>query len=365
MKKHLLAIAALAVVSGTVAAQNVTVYGALDGGIEHQSRDAATGKSITKFGANNLQATVWGFRGTEDLGGGLKAGFNLESYVNTNDGSRNAFTTGSNGSDLFSRAANISLEGSVGKVVVGRQLDPAFLTGFAATDPRGARERNSGLITWATGARSGTNTNQHANIFDSNAVSYYGGFGGLNVGLGYAFGGVAGDTTANSVTTVGANYSNSGVTVSGSYSQNKGATANATSNSEYTRWSTGIGYKVGAVNLKANYMKMDVKNSSAVTISNNKTYGVGAEYQADAKNLVSVAYYDSKNDKNSSGANISGDTSKTWIISDEYSLSKRTVLYATYSNNKGGTNFSQAADMLYTSAGKTNNVTQVGIVHKF
>ncbi len=359
MKKHLLAIAALAAVSGSVAAQNVTVYGALDGGIEHMSRDPETGKSLTRFGQNNLQATVWGFRGTEDLGGGMKAGFNLEAYVNTADGTRNAFSTGS--SDLFSRAANISLEGSAGKVVLGRQLDPAFLVGFAGTDPRGARERNSGLITWATGgngAGTNQNTNNHANIFDSNAVSYYGSFGGLNVGLGYAFGGIAGETSANTVTTVGANYSNSGFTVSGSYSMNKGTTAN-TNSGQYDRWSTGVAYKLGAATLKANYMETEAKDNNGVVQNDNRTYGVGAEYQLDPKNLLSVAYYDSKNKK------IANDTSKTWIISNEYSLSKRTILYATYSNNKGGSGFTHAADMLYTSQGKTNNVTQAGIVHKF
>lgn len=62
-----------------------------------------------------------GFRGTEDLGGGLKAVFQMEAGVNIDDGS-----SGNGGGNLFSRTAIVGLEGGFGRVTAGRQVNPAF-----------------------------------------------------------------------------------------------------------------------------------------------------------------------------------------------------------------------------------------------
>ena len=363
MKKHLLALAALAAVSGYAVAQNVTVYGVIDNAYQYQSKSGSTGTSgsISSMQRGGLWAPVWGFTGSEDLGGGLKASFDLQGYVDTDTGVGNQF------GGVFGRASWVALSGSGGTVKFGKQLDPAVLA-FAATDPRGLKETQSGLITWYTGAdarqeatASGSaNHNQVANIFIANAVTYSGSFNGLNVGVGYSFGEKAGDTTANSVQTVGVSYSTNGLTLSGSYSKNEGADTANHDKSMSKRTSYGFSYAVTpTVKILANYMKAELNNSSAVLSVDNQVYGYGVNYNWSPKNLLTVAYYDGKNKL------TSGDTSKSVIVSNEYSLSKRTVVYALASSHRGGTAFASAASMGTTSVDTTTTVTQLGIAHRF
>jgi predicted porin len=374
MKKHLLAIAALAAISGSVAAQSVTVYGTMDAGIQSSTKANAAGDSQIKMLTGGLAATVWGLKGTEDLGGGMKANFQLEGYFTNNDGAGQIF------GGLFGRMANVSLSSSAGEIKLGKQLDPHFLVGFAATDPRGAKETNSGLITWLTGnhvnvatptsgtqsvgsdgtTTAGHNTTSLSNIFLGNAVAYYGSFNGLNVGVGYALGGVAGDSSQNSTTSVGANYSVAGLTIAGGFSEDNGNVDTNTSKQQAKRWSIGAGYQVTSdIKLKANYMEAKQNNTSGVEYVKNEVFGVGVEYKPNAKNLVSVAYYDGENKLRTN------DTSKTWLVSNEYSLSKRTTLYGLVAGNKGGSGFQYASSMLNTLANQTNTVFQLGVAHRF
>ncbi len=368
MKKHLLAIAALAAISGSVAAQNVTMYGVIDNGIQTQSKTNATGTTTgtagktTTMQSGGLVATVWGFTGSEDLGGGLKASFDLQGYVTTDNGVGNQF------GGVFGRASWVALSSSAGTLKLGKQLDPALIA-FASTDPRGVKETQSGLITWYTGAdatQSATasttaNSNQVANIFIANAVTYSNSFNGLNVGIGYSLGETAGDMKANSVQTLGVSYTASGVTVSGTYSKNEGPLSADTGKYQSERSSFGLGYQVTpTVKVKANYMKAELSGSnSAVLIRENEVYGYGVEYQWNPKNLFTVAYYDGENKQ------IANDTSKSIIVSNEYSLSKRTTLYALASSHKGGSGYTYAASMGTTSTNLTTVVTQLGIAHRF
>ncbi len=370
MKKHLLAIAALAAISGSVAAQNVTVYGVIDNAFQTQSKSSSTAKPngtagrITSMAAGGLVAPVWGFTGSEDLGGGLKASFDLQGYVTTDNGVGNQF------GGVFGRASWVALTSSAGTVKLGKQLDPALLA-FYTTDPRGIKESNSGLITWLTGADANQsasadatdatiNHNQVANIFIANSITYSNSFNGLNVGIGYSMGEKAGDNKANSVQTIGVSYTASGATVSGTYSKNEGADPTNTGKSQSERSSFGLGYQVTpTVKVKANYMKAELNANTGLLSVDNEVYGYGVEYQWNPKNLFTVAYYDGENKK------IANDTSKSVVVSNEYSLSKRTTLYGLVSSHKGGTGFSKAANMLFTSANTTTVVTQLGIAHRF
>lgn len=83
MKKSLIALAVMGTFAGAAYAQsNVTVYGILDTGFAR-----STGSDV-RLGSN--VDSRMGFRGTEDLGGGVKADFNLERCINVNDGTRGA-----------------------------------------------------------------------------------------------------------------------------------------------------------------------------------------------------------------------------------------------------------------------------------
>src|ERR1700736_320721 len=120
MKKSLLALAALGTFAGVAHAQSsVTLYGIVDAGFVYNNNSAVNGKGQKLYAtsAGNLQGDRWGLRGTEDLGGGLKALFVLENGFNTFNG-----TLGQKG-DEFGRSAYVGLSSQFGTVTLGRQYD--------------------------------------------------------------------------------------------------------------------------------------------------------------------------------------------------------------------------------------------------
>src|SRR4249920_604342 len=117
MKPTPLFLATLLALAGTAAqAQSVTVYGLLDSGIEYLDKVGATSKSLTRMpGLSGSVPSRLGFRGSEDLGGGLKADFTLEMGLGVDSGT---FNQGGRG---FGRQAWIGLSGPWGAVQLGRQ----------------------------------------------------------------------------------------------------------------------------------------------------------------------------------------------------------------------------------------------------
>ncbi len=130
MKKSLFALAALGAFASVAQAQSsVTLYGTYDVGIAYMTDvpavSSATSTSTTAlttvlgsqlaYNESSFATSSWGMRGTEDLGGGKKANFNLESDILTNSG-------GSHSSGLFRRAAWLSLaDAKLGEVFMGRR----------------------------------------------------------------------------------------------------------------------------------------------------------------------------------------------------------------------------------------------------
>lgn len=110
MKKTLLAIAALAVTSGAFAQSSVTMYGVVDASIENVKGD----KGVTRVSSDNFLSSRLGFKGSEDLGGGLRANFNLETNVKTDTGAQG------NTARFFDRAAWVGLQGGFGELRLGR-----------------------------------------------------------------------------------------------------------------------------------------------------------------------------------------------------------------------------------------------------
>ena len=89
MKRMLFACAVLGTYAAAACAQSsVTVFGAVDINLRHQANDGSANKKL--MGADGLNSSRLGFRGVEDMGSGLKAGFWLEAPMTPNDGSRSA-----------------------------------------------------------------------------------------------------------------------------------------------------------------------------------------------------------------------------------------------------------------------------------
>jgi predicted porin len=117
MKKSLLALAVLGAFAGVASAQSsVSMYGTIDLNGKYVKNDGTDARySLSQDGINSSQL---GFKGTEDLGGGLKAGFDLIAGVNADTGTTN--------SKFFNRRAVIKLSGSFGEVRLGRDYTPTF-----------------------------------------------------------------------------------------------------------------------------------------------------------------------------------------------------------------------------------------------
>jgi predicted porin len=123
MKKTLIALAAVAATGAAFAQSSVTLYGVADASLAK-----VTGKSayLSSAGTMNNGTSRWGVRGTEDLGGGLKAGFNFEQGLSLNDGSLSK-----SGGGEFGRAAWMNLSGGFGELRLGRTLNPSFYAAAA------------------------------------------------------------------------------------------------------------------------------------------------------------------------------------------------------------------------------------------
>lgn len=128
MKKSLVALAALAVVGAASAQSSVTLYGVVDAAV---ARETGVKHSMSGSGLMNNGTSRFGFKGSEDLGGGMKALFNMEGGFSPENGQ-----SGFSGGQLFSRAANVSLAGNFGEFRMGRSLTPSFY-GVAAWELTG------------------------------------------------------------------------------------------------------------------------------------------------------------------------------------------------------------------------------------
>lgn len=124
MKKHLIALAVLAASGAAMAQSSVQLYGIVDTYVA-TSKDTtgksgntakADAESQTVVGSGGLKSSRWGMKGSEDLGGGLKAGFKLEQRFKSDDGSLDGVN--------FKGESSINLSGNFGTVALGRMATP-------------------------------------------------------------------------------------------------------------------------------------------------------------------------------------------------------------------------------------------------
>ena len=117
MKKAILALAALGSLSAVAQAQtSVTLYGIVDVGIVRES--GTLGPSVTKLSSGIANGSRFGFKGVEDLGGGMTAFFDLQNGFQADTGALGQ------GGLLFGRQAFVGLGGSFGNIKLGRQYTP-------------------------------------------------------------------------------------------------------------------------------------------------------------------------------------------------------------------------------------------------
>ena len=239
--------AAIAVAISTPAFADVTMFGIVDIGVGNDSGDVdfrvdgGEGKTIEL-------PSIWGIKGSEDLGGGLTASFALESDLDASTGgtNRGGTTLSDSGARFWARQANISLSNDMGSLTLGRIYSPALLA-IAGVDPRSFFESQSGLVQYATIAGT-TNTNTHVDVFLANSVQVAFNPGPLKVAVAYGAGETS-DSGANSNTHVGVTYAVEGLTVMANYIQNKGNNTTNDSLGENQKQAFGAKYTMGDIKL--------------------------------------------------------------------------------------------------------------------
>lgn len=367
--RRLLVLAGLMASTGLASAQSsVQVFGIIDAGILTQTNTGTSKKGNTRLETSGLRQSVWGFKGTEDLGGGLKAFFNLESHFDTDNG--HIHGTGDadqTGTILFRRQANVGLSGDWGTVILGRQYGPALLA-HIGTEPRAFKEQFSNLYAWAynqldafagSGAAGSTND---VGIFMSNAVQYRNTFGPVTLGVLYAFGEQSKKFSHGNTFAIGATY-NGPVTVSGSYQVMKDK---VTGEDIIKQYGLGGAVPFGDFTFKVNYMRGENQAPNGDDTSKVNGISGGVDWKWSPSNSATLAYYDNKDEKHHSNH------TKNIIVSNDLFLSKRTTLYTQVAfvdasdgaTGVAGLKTSVVADGSFKPGAKTTFLN-VGINHTF
>ncbi|HHL4079748.1 MULTISPECIES: porin [Burkholderia] len=385
MKKLALSTLSLALLGAAGAAQaqsSVTLYGVIDTSIAYVHGNDGTGNNMWQMLSGNLQGSRWGLKGAEDLGGGLKAIFQIENGFNPGTGKLSASNT------IFNRQAYVGLESSqYGTLTLGRQYDPVvdLVQAVTADNYFGSFFATPGDV-----------DNNDNSLRVSNAIKYtspvWGGF--QFEGL-YGLSGVAGKPGSGQTWSVAAAYNNGPIGVAAGYfyannpTPAAGARTNWTSttadnivdgpiNSGYvTAKSIGIAqvagqYAIGPVTLGLGYSNAQYKPDASSGFGSTEKYNTGrafVTYQVTPPLLLGLGYSYTK---------ASGDTDAKYhqvSLGADYSLSKRTDVYlvGAYQHASGtqrvDANTTQAAQASIGSYGyagtKSQEMVALGLRHKF
>ena len=373
MKKlTLVAGAVLALVSTTsaMAQSSVTLYGIVDAAVSYTTKQ--TGGSKTAIDAGQLATSRWGMRGSEDLGGGLKANFTLESTITNDTGAGGgAFgggtPAGTSGASLFDRNATVGVSGGFGAITLGRQNILA-VDAMAPVDPIGFSQPGinpnvsfSALNNGAFFSTFGTNGGGAA-LRQNNSIRYalpvMSGFSGAAM---YGFGEQAGNSSANRYLGLVGSFNAGPITATLGYNQLTNANASAATTDKITLVGGGVKYEINnALAFKATYAQ--VKNDLA-PIGKISVVGVGVDFLVMPALTLTGAFYNTKlND-------VVDAKAQQFVLKANYALSKRTSVYTLLTHAKAGS--TAAADrslipVMTPGVGENSaNRMAIGVLHAF
>ena len=324
----LLALLAVVGSSAALAQSSVTLYGRVNTSIEHQK----TGDVTVNGMVNN--SSRFGFKGVEDLGGGLKAGFQLESGFDSSDGTGSAWTHPTTGMS-FARQSEINLSGGFGMLRLGNFTPESY---YATADYVGLHNHDTG---------------------SSSDALYYDPvwFGGLS--------------TKNKV-----GYRTpdmGGLTVDASVSMHE---KNPTVGPRKNGYDLAANYNMGALALGAGYSQVGDNNQFALRgLYTVGQFMLGAYYQRNDEDVLGTrnnfrlagAYMMGASEfhlnvgRATSWSKVNDSAATQYTLAYNYNLSKRTKVYAFYTklDNKAGANYISGANGVDFSS------VAVGVRHNF
>ncbi|WP_414444740.1 porin [Burkholderia sp. 22PA0106] len=389
MKRTVTSLAALGLMSAGTAAHaqsTVTLYGIVDAGIAYVHNSAGTGginqSSLVRFSSGTMSGSRWGLRGSEALGNGLQAIFQLENGFNAGTGTLNQ------GGREFGRKAIVGLSSpSWGTLTLGRQYDPVVdlvqpLTGDAYFS--------------GTFATPGDIDNYDNSSRINNSVKYASpDLHGFNIEAMYAFGGTAGSVSDGQTYSVGASYASGPFALAAGYFYaNGGRTAangvRAWSGSADTLFNTvintgyasaksmqiaraGARYNLGALTLGVSYSNIRYGRDTLSTFGKDETFNSGALLAAYTFTPTSRAGFGYNYTKSSGAASAHYHQVN---LGYDYALSKQTDLYALAAYQKAGGSTLNAAGRTIaadasigsygiSSGADSQALAAIGIRHKF
>jgi predicted porin len=351
MKKSLIALAVMAAAGAASAQSSVTLFGVVDATLAYGRASGTGAASLTQLTNSGYNSSRLGFRGTEDLGGGMSASFWLEAGISNDDGRAGGGIAAGNNTQgtvvaantglNFNRRSTVSLAGNWGEVRIGRDYTPSFwnLTIF---DPFGTNGVGQTMALVGAVGGNGVAANAMAPngtsgvlIRASNSIAYF-----LPANLGGFYGQATyylGENAQNGLATeddgrgygLRLGYGAGPWTLAASWERTNYAATALTG--DFTTWSLGGQWDFGMAKLMGHYVR-DKREST--TNLDGRGWLIGALVPVGAGE-IRASYSEYRIDNNTTAADP---RSRRLSLGYVHNLSKRTALYATVARqrNSGG-----------------------------
>lgn len=331
MNKSLIVLALASVTSGAALAQsNVAIYGVLDAGLVRESGGAAG--SVSNLSSGVASGSRLGFKGKEELGGGLAASFVIENGFNTDTGAAGQ------GGLLFGRQAYLGLQGGFGAITLGRQYTPYYKALRDVGDPFGAVS-----LAGRAGNLMATNTRT------DNLVEYASpALAGWSADLAYGAGETAGNSAKNRTLGGALSYARGPLNVQLAHHR----LDNAAATDRIRNTLLAASYKFGPVTAHGAFAANRGTGSAS---SRDLVLGVSVPLNT-GKLLASHVRHDDRT--------IAGKDASQWGIGYTHPLSRRTDIYSAYArihNHKGAVYTVGNA----TDKGSGDRAFNLGVRHTF
>lgn len=323
-KAQYLIAAAVAALGCTAASaqSSVTLYGRVNTSVERQE----TGDVKTTGVFNN--ASRFGFKGVEDLGGGLKAGFQLESGFNSD--------TGASATPFFGRQSEVNLSSNFGMLRLGRFTHESY---FATADYVSMHNHDTGSSSDALYAYVGGN---------SNKVAYRApAFGGLTVEGSVALHEQATGKGGKNAYDLAANYEIGKLALGAGYSKQDNV----------NQFALRALYTMGAITVGGYYQRD--KNAFAATSTAN--LGNRDNFRLSAMYAMGASEFHANVGRAGSYDNVANSSATQYTLGYNYNLSKRTKAYTYYTRVNNSANAAYGVN----AAGQDFSSFAVGVRHNF
>ncbi|NKJ49124.1 porin [Burkholderia sp. SG-MS1] len=332
------------------AQSSVTLYGSVDVGVYYQNRSVGNQGKLFTLVDSGSTSNRWGLLGTEDLGGGLHAGFRLESGFLATTGA-----LGHGNGNFFGRQAYVSVDGNFGSVTAGLQYSPFYLV-VADNDPQGNANQGASPVPYLSNLGK-------AGVYTSSVATYttpviYGFSGSLMFGPG----GVAGNFNSGKQISASARYANHGLSASIAYLNIRDASGHVAQEGRIVA----AKYTWGSVTVNGmvtNYRTPTAGQPLSPTIRNVNVYTLGGSVRPTPFIVLSGGVYYSHDQDHGKNKSF------LYSLNGQYLLSRRTYLYTIVSlvHNQGLMGTGVSADVSPTGGFSPGNTVGVamGINHRF